>query len=239
MNVSMILAISAYVAFFIFIVGFLYKVLLYLSTPVPLKIPTTPAPVTQRGANLRVLGDVVFFTNLFKGNKWTWIGGYTFHIAFFLVIFWHLRYFLNPVPEPIVMLQPISRVAGYFLPLPIAYLFFRRLSVDRTKFISSILEDYILLILLFAIACSGILLRVVLRPDIVDIKTFIVNLSVLNPVAIPLHPIFLVHFSLVLLLLIYFPFSKLMHAAGVFFSPTRNMANNPRTVRHVNPWDKG
>ena len=35
----------------------------------------------------------------------------------------------------------------------------------------------------------------------------------------------------------YFPFSKLMHAAGIFFSPTRNMPNNSRAVRHVNPWN--
>ena len=33
----------------------------------------------------------------------------------------------------------------------------------------------------------------------------------------------------------YFPFSKLMHMAGVFLSPTRNLANNNRMVRHVNP----
>jgi hypothetical protein len=35
----------------------------------------------------------------------------------------------------------------------------------------------------------------------------------------------------------YFPFSKLMHMGGVFMSPTRNMSNNNRSVRHVNPWN--
>jgi hypothetical protein len=35
----------------------------------------------------------------------------------------------------------------------------------------------------------------------------------------------------------YFPFSKLMHMGGIFLSPTRNLANNNRAVRHVNPWN--
>ena len=38
-------------------------------------------------------------------------------------------------------------------------------------------------------------------------------------------------------LIAYFPFSKLSHMAGVFLSPTRNLAANNRAVRHVNPWD--
>ncbi len=242
MGITVLFIIFAYAASIIFFIGFLSKVWLYATTPSPLKIPTTPAPVTKSGTILRVTGDVVLFNSLFKGNKWTWIGGFALHASLFFVLLWHLRYFLNPVPDVITFLQPISRTAGYLLPLPIAYLFVRRVTVDRTKFISLILEDYILLILLFAIACTGVLMRVVLRPDIVNVKTFIVSLVVLRPDiarGVPLDPMFLIHFTLVLLLLIYFPFSKLMHAAGIFFSPTRNQANNPRTERHINPWDKG
>ena len=49
--------------------------------------------------------------------------------------------------------------------------------------------------------------------------------------------IFYIHIFLVSLLAAYFPFSKLMHMGGVFFSPSRNMANNNRRKRHINPWD--
>ena len=52
-----------------------------------------------------------------------------------------------------------------------------------------------------------------------------------------ISPLFYGHLFLVCVLLAYFPFSKLMHMAGVFLSPTRNLANNNRAVRHVNPWD--
>jgi len=38
-------------------------------------------------------------------------------------------------------------------------------------------------------------------------------------------------------LLIYFPMSKLVHLGGIFMSPTRNLANNNRMKRHINPWN--
>jgi len=28
-----------------------------------------------------------------------------------------------------------------------------------------------------------------------------------------------------------------MHAAGIFLSPTRNLKNDSRMRRHINPWD--
>jgi nitrate reductase gamma subunit len=48
---------------------------------------------------------------------------------------------------------------------------------------------------------------------------------------------FYVHFFFVAVLFAYFPFSKLVHLGGVFMSPTRNLANNSRVRRHVNPWN--
>ena len=49
--------------------------------------------------------------------------------------------------------------------------------------------------------------------------------------------IFYVHLFFVSILLAYFPFSKLMHMGGVFLSPTRNLANDNRARRHINPWN--
>ncbi|CAG0906277.1 unnamed protein product [Cyprideis torosa] len=34
-----------------------------------------------------------------------------------------------------------------------------------------------------------------------------------------------------------FALIKLMHLGGVFLSPTRNMPNNSRAVRYINPWN--
>jgi nitrate reductase gamma subunit len=52
-----------------------------------------------------------------------------------------------------------------------------------------------------------------------------------------LSPVFMVHLLLVSTLAAYLPFSKLMHMGGIFLSPTRNLANNNRSQRHINPWN--
>jgi nitrate reductase gamma subunit len=74
--------------------------------------------------------------------------------------------------------------------------------------------------------------------DIVAIKQLAVGLVTFQPVINgEISAIFYIHVFLVASLLVYFPFSKLMHLGGVFLSPTRNMKNNSRAVRHINPWN--
>jgi nitrate reductase gamma subunit len=225
----------AYGAGAIFIIGFLARVIKYAKTPSPLKIPTTPAPINPIGAAIRVLGDVILFKSLFKGNKWTWTGGIIFHYAFLLVVIRHLRYFLFPVAGWDMNMQNVGIYAGIVLPIAALYLLMRRTTVDRTMFISS-LADYFVLALIFSIAVTGLLMKYYERPFMVDVKGFIYGLVTLNPSNVPADPVFLTHFTLVMMLLAYFPFSKLMHAGGVFFSPTRHQCDNPREKRHINPW---
>jgi nitrate reductase gamma subunit len=116
------------------------------------------------------------------------------------------------------------------------FLLARRLTLPRVIYVS-ILPDYFALALLGSIAGTGILMRYVDRVYLVDVKAFILGLLTLNPVSPPASAYFLAHILLVCTLLAYFPFSKLMHAPGIFFSPTRNSRNNSRRVRHTNPWD--
>jgi nitrate reductase gamma subunit len=53
---------------------------------------------------------------------------------------------------------------------------------------------------------------------------------------LPADPLLLLHLGLVALLMIVFPISKLLHAPGLFFSPTRYQADDPREARHVAGW---
>lgn len=232
---TVVFTLLAYAAGAVFIAGFLAKIIKYAKTPSPLKIPTTPAPTTAPGVAVRLLGDVVLFRNLFKGNKWTWIGGIVFHYAFLLVVIRHFRYFTYPVGGWTMSMQDAGIYAGFLLPVAVLYLFMRRTTVDRTVFISS-LADYFALALIFGIAITGLMMKYYVRPFMVDVKGFVYGLVTLNPSKAPADPVFLLHFTLVMLLLAYFPFSKLMHAGGIFFSPSRNQTDNPREIRHVNPW---
>jgi nitrate reductase gamma subunit len=232
---STVFAILFYLATAVFIVGLVYRIRLYASTPAPLKIPTTPAPVTQTGVVLRMFREVTLFESLFKSNKWTWLFGWIFHVALLLVVLRHLRYFTDPVWTWVTLIQPFGKYAGFAMLVGLFGLWGRRFLVERVRYISS-LSDHLMLMLLIGIAASGLMMKYVAHTDIVSLKAFVLGLIHFNWQPLPADPLLLVHLSLVLILMFVFPVSKLLHAPGVFFSPSRNQVDNPREKRHVAPW---
>jgi nitrate reductase gamma subunit len=132
---------------------------------------------------------------------------------------------------------PTVYVTTVLFLVALAYLLYRRLVHAQVRYIS-LPSDYLALFLLIGIGLSGFWMRHVARTDVSAIKELATGLGRFAPV-VPdgISPLFLGHLFLVSALLVYFPFSKLVHAPGVFLSPTRNMANTNREVRHVNPWD--
>jgi len=229
---STIYAVLFYIATAVFTVGLVYRIWLYARTPVPLRIPTTPAPVTQTGVVVRMAKEVVLFESLFKSNKWTWLFGWVFHAALFLVLLRHLRYFTEPVWFWVDWVQPFGLYAGFVMLAGLAALWVRRFAVERIRYISSP-SDHLMLLLLIGIAASGLMTRFVTHTDIVSLKAFVLGLVYFDWQPIPTDPVLLIHLGLVLVLMIIFPFSKLLHAPGVFFSPSRNQVDNPREKRHV------
>jgi nitrate reductase gamma subunit len=211
----------AYFAALTFVLGLVWRIWGYLRTPMPWPEATTPAPETEGGAISRVIGDVILFPNLFKADKLLWAGAWIFHIALWAVLFRHVRYFTYPVPGLVLNMEPVALFFGYLFGLAILYLFWRRLALPRTLYVSGF-PDYFALTLLGAITGTGLMVSYWAHAYLVDIKAFMLGLLTLHPVSPPFHPLFLLHFLLVLLLMIYFPFSKLLHAGGIFFSPSRN-----------------
>lgn len=224
-----------YFATGVFAIGLALKIRSYAKTPAPLKIATTPAPVTTGGVGLRMAREVVFFESLFKSSKWTWVFGWTFHFALLLVVLRHLRYFQEPVWLPVVLIQPFGTYAGFALVAALGGLWARRWLVDRVRYISTP-SDHLMLALLIAIGLTGLAMRFVAHTDIVAVKLFVLGLMRFDWQPVPADPVLLVHLALVAGLMIVFPISKLLHAPGLFFSPTRNQADNAREVRHVSAW---
>jgi nitrate reductase gamma subunit len=191
----------------------------------------------------------------YEWEKWLWLSAILFHYAFLVTIIRHLRFFTEPVPNFVYVLESLDGFAQVGIgPLPglmlpglllsgvvllaaAGYLFLRRIYIPTVRYIS-LPTDYFPLLLIIAIAITGILMRYILKVDIVSAKQLIMGLVTFHPV-IPqgIGVLFYIHFFLVCCLLAYFPFSKLVHLGGVFLSPTRNMANNTRMVRHINPWN--
>jgi nitrate reductase gamma subunit len=186
----------------------------------------------------------------YASNEWLWLFALIFHYSFLLIFLRHFRLFTHPVPE---WINGIAYLDGFLqIGVPVLYLtdmgivvaatflFVRRLWHPHLRFIS-LVQDYFPLFLILGVAITGILLRYWVRVDVVYVKELALGLLSFNPptdadVLGSINAMFFTHLFLVSVLIAYLPFSKLSHMAGVFFSPTRNMTNDNRMRRHVNPW---
>lgn len=224
-----------YFATLVLIGGLGYRIYEYWKTPAPLVIPTTPAPTTYAGVRLRMFREIAFFESLFKSNKWTWAFGYLFHVGLAVVLLRHLRYFVAEPGPLLVFIQPFGKYAGFAMVAGLAGLWGRRFFVDRVRYISTP-SDHLILALLIAIGLSGASMTFISHTDVIELKQFVQGLMTFNFQPLPGDANLMIHLFLVAMLMIIFPISKLLHVPGVFFSPTRNMVDNPREKRHVAPW---
>jgi nitrate reductase gamma subunit len=180
-------------------------------------------------------------------DKWLWGAALAFHWSFLIVLLRHYRFFADPVPSFVWGIQaldgffkvgvPVLYLTSLLLLASVTYLFIRRVVIPQLSYIS-LPADYFPLFLIMAIAGTGILMRHFYKVDIVTVKELTMGLVSLQP-TVPdgIGFIFFAHMFFVSVLFAYFPFSKLMHLGGVFMSPTRNLVNNSRKVRHINPWN--
>jgi nitrate reductase gamma subunit len=268
-----------YAAVAVFIAGFFYRMLDWAKSTVPFRIPTVAgqqkslpwiehayldSPFSKTGVVLRMFLEVVTFRSLFRNTRmrfdggriaydleiWLWVFALAFHYAFFVVILRHLRFFLEPVPMPVQLLQkldtflqigqPVISISSFVLLGAVLFLFIRRVYLPNIRYIS-LASDYFPLFLIIGIALTGILMRYVTKIDVTAAKEATYGLISFHLPATEtlksIGGIYYVHLFFVSVLLMYFPFSKLMHMGGLFLSPTRNMPNNTRAERHVNPWN--
>ncbi|MCB2100447.1 MAG: respiratory nitrate reductase subunit gamma [Rhodobacterales bacterium] len=232
---TVVYALLFYAATVILVAGVAYRIRLYATTPAPLKIPTMPAPLTNTGVVVRMARELFLFESLFKSNKWIWLFGALFHFGLALVLARHLRYFIEPVWTWVVLIQPFGIYAGFAMVAGLAGLWLRRIVVNRIRYISRA-SDHLMLALLVGIGFSGLMMKYVARTDIISVKAFFLGLMRFDWQPLPADPPLLVHLGLVALLMIVFPFSKLLHAPGVFFSPSRNQADTAREKRHLAAW---
>ncbi|MBI1173783.1 MAG: nitrate reductase [Sideroxydans sp.] len=215
--------------------GLAYRIADYARTPAPLKIPTTPAPTTTGGVVFRMAREVFLFESLFKSNLWIWLFSILFHFGLALVLLRHLRYFTEPVWSWVVLLQPFGTYAAFPMVIGLAGLWARRFLVERIRYISTP-SDHLMLALLLAIGLSGLSMKWLVHTDVVALKTFFLGLMRFDVEPLPASGLLYLHLGLVATLMLIFPFSKLLHAPGVFFSPSRNQVDNPREKRHLAPW---
>jgi nitrate reductase gamma subunit len=219
-------------------------------------------PSDTKGTIVRMLLEILLFRSLFRNTKmdlhegpkvtyqwekWLWLAGLAFHYSFLVIFLRHLRFFTDPIPFFVMIFDKADSVMQVGLPLvylsdlvlvvAVSYLFIRRVVIPQMRYIS-LAADYFPLLLILALAITGILMRYLIRIDVTGVKELTMSLVALHPV-VPkdLSVLFYIHFFLICVLFAYFPFSKLMHLGGIFLSPTRNLPNDTRMKRHINPWN--
>jgi nitrate reductase gamma subunit len=216
-------------------------------------------PTTPGAAALRVATEVFLFRSLFRNTRselvngrlvaqpaqGLWLAGLAFHYAMLVIVVRHFRFFAEVLPAPVravTMLDGLFQIGPPTLYLTdvvfvaaVTFLFWRRTRGQMR--VLSLRADYFPLALLLLIALTGIAMRYALHVDIPGIKNHMLSLLAFHPSGARLDAMFYSHIFLICVLAAYFPASKLVHAGAVFLSPTRNMPNDSRMRRHVNPWD--
>jgi len=282
MSVLYIFYVLPYIAFTIFVVGVIYRIVYWARSAVPLKIPTTAgqqptfkfirrtwidkidSPSNKFWTAIRMLFEVFLFRSLFRNTRyyiekagknvdtrWLWLFALLFHYSLLIIVIRHLRFFTNPTPEFVSLIEYLDGLVGVAIVPPLlmtgvlalvalAFLWGRRIFLAKERSIS-LPSDHLILFLMAVILVSGLLLRYVIKADLSYVKMFALSIVTFKPpspeVLENLHWLFLIHFTFVCITIAYLPFSKVMHFAGVWFSPTRNMPNDNRMRRHINPWD--
>jgi nitrate reductase gamma subunit len=220
------------------------------------------SPHNLKGVLGRMFLEIFFFRSLFRNteaklkdrsrvlyssSKVLWVAAMAFHWCFLIIFLRHLRFFAEPVPAFTLWLDkldgmfqigvPALYITDALILVALGYLLWRRVFDGKVRYIS-LPTDYLALGLLLGIVVSGVLMRHFFKVDIVEVKKLTVGLFTLSPSAPgEIGFWFYVHMVFLSLFFAYFPFSKLMHMPGIFLSPTRNLANNNRVTRHVNPWN--
>ena len=218
-------------------------------------------PAGPLGAIGRMAGEIFLFRSLFRNSqaeivngrpvydsaKWLWFFGLMFHLSLLVVAFRHLRFFTEPVVPFVMGLSaldgfleigiPALYISDVTLLAGLVFLFLRRVFLPQVRYIS-LFTDYFALLLIAAIAATGLLMRHFFPVDLNAVKTLAMSWVSFAPSApANANVLFYLHLFFVFVLIAWLPWSKLMHMAGIFLSPTRNQINNNRSQRHLNPWN--
>ncbi|GAB4390230.1 MAG: hypothetical protein Kow0025_20820 [Thermodesulfovibrionales bacterium] len=194
------LALAAYLATAVFVGRLLSGLVVLWRTPGSVREALSP----EKGGFLpllRGLADVLFFGRLLRVNPLLWAGEAAFHVSFFLVVVWHLRFFVSPPPGWLTGLGPFSIFAGYVLAGSVVYIFVVRLLVEKA--ISR--RNLFLLAVSLAQAAAGLLMRTAFRVNLMEAQDFASGLLALGPGEPPGSALFAVHFLLALVILAYLP----------------------------------
>ncbi|MCW4042769.1 MAG: respiratory nitrate reductase subunit gamma [Candidatus Bathyarchaeota archaeon] len=218
-----ITAILPYIALIILIDGILYRLYGWSRRPKAAATFTVyPASKGFTRALPKILGQIFLLSKLLREKKALWAGIWLFHLSLVMIIVSHYKVFfrymwfwenLGVSADSFSLISDLfDGVTGVIMVTSLAFLFVRRFPKFLRKL--SIPEDYLILLLILGAALSGIYIRFISTINLLELRRYFVSLISFTPSNLPTDPAFLIHYSLVLILMIYFPFGKLIHTIG-------------------------
>jgi nitrate reductase gamma subunit len=218
-----------WVSFAVFIVGMTWRIVQWIRTPkVGVKLGMYPKPKSRAGRVAALLRDTFVFPQVREVDWKIWVFALLFHIALLGAFVGHLRL----VQEWTWLAELIGRdgvdafgawagsIAGTLALLGLIYYVLRRI-YGHYKTIS-VPEDYLLLFLLAGIIIMGDHMRFFGDVHAAEYREYFVSVLRFQP-AFPAELAesstrwsLVIHVLFANLLLIYFPFSKLVHTVGAF-----------------------
>ncbi len=223
-----VLGILPYVTIVIFVLGMIKRFYVWSKTPQPGAVTLFPAPRPGVATFWSVVRESLFFPGLFKGDKVLWSFAWIFHVTLALIAVGHVRVFTD-FPRLWAALginaDQMSAVSGGIAGIVImvfaVLLLLRRAAVLRVREVTNF-SDILALLLVVSILVTGNWMRFGEHFDLNSTRTYFYQLSTFSLAAssLPAAGMFTVHFLLAQLLMIFIPFSKIMHFGGIFFTQT-------------------
>lgn len=225
----LIAGVMVYIAVAVFLGGSIYRLVKWLRTP---KNPVKQGMFPRRKGLARFLKlgkDSLVFPQVLDTDRWMWFFVLGMHLAGIGLFVGHLRLFFEFGPLYNALGEGgMEKMAGWVggaigISLFIAFTYFllRRFKSPYREL--SVPEDYLLLLLILLLVMLGDHLRLTQPFELADYRDYMSSLLQFRPhfpTTIALSPskwVLVGHVFTANLLLIYFPFSKLVHSIGGFF----------------------
>ena len=214
----LIYVVLPYITIVVFVGGLIWRFRTWWAKP-RAKAVLFPAASNKYVVAGRVVGEIVLFGKTFSISKMLWTAAIIFHFGLLLVVLGHIRTiteigflwnWFNLDEEGINdVAHAMGMTAGVIMLTGAVMLTMRRFTPNMR--VISLFRDYALLFGLLAIVLTGISMRLWAPIHAEEIQHYARGVLTFSPATEISNGIFLWHFFLGQLMVMYLPFSKLVH----------------------------
>ncbi len=227
-----------YASWAVFVLGMAWRTASWLRRPVPVSVTLLPGPSSLGGRAGAMAAELLGFRSLWRGDRRLWLAAWLTHLALAVVLAGHVVGIATlagqfcwlgaSAADSALWSKSLGLASGSMLLVLLAILALRRVTIPELRRLSDP-SDYFALALLLAVAGTGMAMRLAgPEVDLAAVRGYLAGLIALRPVELPALPLLVAHLTLFHVLLLYFPFSKLVHVTGGIVS--RELVLRPAPV---------